>query len=83
MERLRNVTNPLDIPQTKIPRTRNDWGDLLVSNTLPGYRSFSRSLSPAEISLPSRDVPIEIEDSAFVEGDDGVTKDDRVFDGES
>ena len=71
-------TNPKKL-KFPVPRV-----DLLVSNTLPGYKSFSRSLSPTEISLASRGDPIEMEDDTFVEGDAGETNDDEgVFDGES
>ena len=54
-----------------------------MSNTLPGYKSFSRSLSTTEISLASRGDPIEMGADTFVEGDEGESNDDEVFDGES
>jgi len=51
-----------------------------VSKTLPRYKSFSRSLSLAEISLVLLGGdPIEMEeDEAFVEGDNN----EGVLDGE-
>jgi hypothetical protein len=53
-----------------------------VSKTLPGYKSFSRSLSLTEASFALRGDPIEKEDDAFKDGDEGEAN-DGVFDGES
>jgi hypothetical protein len=53
-----------------------------VSRTLPGYKSFSRSLFPEEISFPLVGDPTDMDEAdAFPDGgeDDGI----GVFDGES
>jgi hypothetical protein len=76
----KNHTNSKAVDGTRcqtIGRTlRTDLNDLLVSKTLPGYRSFSRSLSFAVISLGVDST--EAEEEAFAE----LNNDDGVFDGE-